>query len=824
MKKIYLKMFVAIFILASTTLSAQVGIGTPTPFGALDITSPNDGLLIPRIALTNTATATVLTPTISELVYNTASVNDVTPGFYYWNGTIWVRLSTGLPTSDWSLTGNAGTTPGTNFLGTTTNVDLRIKTNNADRFDFTNNGRLRAYDNGTVALPTYSWNGDNGTGFWRPAANTLAFSTNATEKLRIEPDGDVGIGATPNVSAKLHISATDRGLLIPNVILTATNVAAPITTPATSLLVYNTNTTAGATGVSPGYYYWNGSWIRMATGVPTNDWALTGNAGTSAATNYIGTSDGVPVRVSTAATERMRILANGQIVVNNTAAPFTNDRFSVYNTTVTDRAIAAYSTSTGIGIVGQNVGSGRGVQGVNSGTGRGVIGFSDTTGYGVAGQNSGTGIGVAGFGVTTGIGVYGQNTAGGAGIQAVNTSIGDGLQVFQTGSGDGIYNQAAGGNGIYNYLLSNQIGIINDLTASGGTGELIDTGTNNGVGIEVDSQSGNVFSFFGDINTTTASTTVVNGAVLAGIQAGRGHGVLINHTGASGRNAEFNVNGTTNADAAVFVSHLGTGSAMVVQNQGNVIPGAPITVGDFAYTGTDVDDHIAVAGYSAPAASFGIGVQGSGNFTGVVGEGGDYGVASIGDFIATGAKFFMIDHPADPANKFLKHANIESNEILNFYRGTAVFDATGKATVTLPTYYDQINKNASYQLTPVGAAMPNLFVEQEIANGVFVIAGGVPNKKVSWNVTAERNDAYLQQHPEKRNMEVDKGPRKGKYLNPDLYNQPAEKGVFYKKHETLKPTSVSPSDRKTKKSSANRKPAAAVAEEAKVLENEQTEK
>ena len=311
MKKIYIMFLGALLMPSLNAAFGQVGISTNTPNGALDISSTTDGLLIPRVALTNTTTATVVTPTASELIYNTATVNDVTPGFYYWNGATWVRMATGTTTNDWSLTGNAGTTPGTNFLGTTSNVDLRIKTNNADRFDFTNNGRLRAYDNGTLALPTYSWNGDTGTGIWRPSAGTLAFSTSATEKMRIEPDGDVGIGATPDVSAKLHISATDRGMLIPNVVLTATNVAAPITTPATSLLIYNTNTTAGVNGVSPGYYYWNGSWIRMATG-GNNDWSLNGNTGTVAGTNYLGTTDAIDLRIKTAGTDRWNISnANG---------------------------------------------------------------------------------------------------------------------------------------------------------------------------------------------------------------------------------------------------------------------------------------------------------------------------------------------------------------------------------------------------------------------------------------------------------------------------------------------------------------------------------
>jgi predicted outer membrane repeat protein len=83
-------------LLLSQQIFSQVGIGTTTPNGALDVTSANDGMLIPRIALTATNVATVLTPTVSEMVYNTATsatgANQVTPGFYYWNGTLWVQV------------------------------------------------------------------------------------------------------------------------------------------------------------------------------------------------------------------------------------------------------------------------------------------------------------------------------------------------------------------------------------------------------------------------------------------------------------------------------------------------------------------------------------------------------------------------------------------------------------------------------------------------------------------------------------------------------------------------------------------------------------
>ena len=82
-----------------------------------------------------------------------------------------------------------------------------------------------------------------------------------------------GIGTTtPNASAKLDISATDRGFLPPRVALTATNIFSPITgtsSAAAGLLIYNTATAGTApTNVVPGYYYWNSTaWIQIAPGL-----------------------------------------------------------------------------------------------------------------------------------------------------------------------------------------------------------------------------------------------------------------------------------------------------------------------------------------------------------------------------------------------------------------------------------------------------------------------------------------------------------------------------------------------------------------------------
>ena len=92
-----------------------------------------------------------------------------------------------------------------------------------------------------------------------------------------------GIGTTtPNASAKLDVTSTTQGFLPPRVVLTATNVFAPITGTAASasgLLVFNTNT---AGNVTPGYYYWNGSaWLRLIN--PTDN--ATNVTGTVAVAN-----------------------------------------------------------------------------------------------------------------------------------------------------------------------------------------------------------------------------------------------------------------------------------------------------------------------------------------------------------------------------------------------------------------------------------------------------------------------------------------------------------------------------------------------------------
>jgi hypothetical protein len=105
MKKIILLFFGFTFLFISSNASAQVGIGTTTPRGALDISSSTNGFIPPQVALTSVnVAAPIVNPqggilASGAIVYNTAiagsSPNNVTPGYYFWNGTVWIKFNTG---------------------------------------------------------------------------------------------------------------------------------------------------------------------------------------------------------------------------------------------------------------------------------------------------------------------------------------------------------------------------------------------------------------------------------------------------------------------------------------------------------------------------------------------------------------------------------------------------------------------------------------------------------------------------------------------------------------------------------------------------------
>jgi hypothetical protein len=134
---------------------------------------------------------------------------------------------------------------------------------------------------------------------------------------------NVGISntsATPDSSAMLDIASITKGLLIPRVQLTATNVAAPLVAPANSLLVFNL-LPAGAfpTNVKKGYYYWDAA-LSLWVGIGANNaWELLGNANTTAGTNFIGTTDNVSLRFRTNNAQKVIIDSIGNVGIGISA-------------------------------------------------------------------------------------------------------------------------------------------------------------------------------------------------------------------------------------------------------------------------------------------------------------------------------------------------------------------------------------------------------------------------------------------------------------------------------------------------------------------------
>lgn len=158
----------------------------------------------------------------------------------------------------------------------------------------------------------------------------------------------VGIGNTnPDQSSLLEIGdgtdTNDKGVLIPRVKLTnLTSATSPISSPATGLMVYNTEPTTGL-----GFFYWNGTrWMGIDG---EKDWKLDGNAGTNAATDFLGTID------NTALQFRTRDFTRFEITSGNTQA--NGGRLRAFTNGNATQPVYSWNTSPNMGLyaLGTNI-------------------------------------------------------------------------------------------------------------------------------------------------------------------------------------------------------------------------------------------------------------------------------------------------------------------------------------------------------------------------------------------------------------------------------------------------------------------------------------
>ncbi|MEN2402988.1 hypothetical protein GKZ90_0024595 [Flavobacterium sp. MC2016-06] len=198
--KTFFKTAILLMVLNGYSALAQVGLtgNNPDKSAALDLNSTNKGLLIPRIklqSLTDKASISGGNPAISLLVFNTNTVIAEGSGYYYWDAAKWNKIESlsDFQSKSWELTGNTGTTLGTNYIGTKDAKNLQLK-------------------------------------------------TNAEARITVTSNGNVGIATTsPNASSVLDMqSVTTSAITMPNVALTSLTDLVTVPSPVSGMMVYNT--------------------------------------------------------------------------------------------------------------------------------------------------------------------------------------------------------------------------------------------------------------------------------------------------------------------------------------------------------------------------------------------------------------------------------------------------------------------------------------------------------------------------------------------------------------------------------------------------------
>ncbi len=380
--------------------------------------------------------------------------------------------------------------------------------------------------------------------------------------------------------------------------------------------------------------------------------------------------------------------------------------------------------------LGSNAGGGSSTQGSeNTAMGYQAL-AADTTGY------YNTAIGWKAMGATTngegdtavGIGALESNVSG-----YDNTAIGDQALTLNTsdnniglGSGAGDTN-TTGYNNIFIGTLSNP--------SAGNLYNAIAIGTNAVVGANNSMVLGGTqgYSVNVGIGTSTPAHT------LDVIDRGAGGAAIYATSAVAGDTAVYGVSTAasgTGSNGGYFFSSSPNGSGVVGEN----------------FSG----------GYGAYFA----GNNYAGYFSGNVG---------ISGTLTKGAGSFKIDDPIDPANKYLSHSFVESPDMKNIYDGTVVTDAKGYATVTMPKWFEALNRDFRYQLTTINS-FSRATVSSELRDGKFRIRTSRPNVKVSWQVTGIRHDAYANAH-RIPNEEEKPANEQGKYLHPELFGAGPDRAI-----------------------------------------------
>jgi hypothetical protein len=413
------------------------------------------------------------------------------------------------------------------------------------------------------------------------------------------------------------------------------------------------------------------------------------------------------------------------------------------------RGVAASTDGSGVwGEATATSGYAYGVRGISASTsGRGVYGTADAlTGeaYGVHGRTSSD----------AGRGVYGEATRTSGTTYGVygRTRSPEGYGVYgwawtTTGLNYGVYGEASSdaGYGVYGHATSDTgvtYGLYGRSESTSGYGVLgwasAASGTTWGVYGQSSSTAG--YGVYGFVNASTGSSTGVFG------QSNSNMGTGVYGAASSPSGTTYGVRGAASSSTGYGVYGL-------------------------------ADRGYGIYGYASHSTGTNYGVYGKTNSTDGYG-GYFYGDVHVQGTLSKTGGSFKIDHPLDPANKYLYHSFVESPDMMNIYNGVVVLDRDGSAWVTLPEWFEALNGDFRYQLTPIGAPAPDLYIAQEVVDNRFQIAGGAAGLKVSWQLTGIRHDPWAEAN--RIPVEEDKPAKeRGTYLYPELYGQPEELGLDY---------------------------------------------
>lgn len=137
---------------------------------------------------------------------------------------------------------------------------------------------------------------------------------------------------------------------------------------------------------------------------------------------------------------------------------------------------------------------------------------------------------------------------------------------------------------------------------------------------------------------------------------------------------------------------------------------------------------------------------------------------------------FRIDHPLEPEDKYLSHSFVESPDMKNIYDGVVTTDEDGFAEVTLPEWFEALNRDVRYQLTVADRSFARAVVWDKLDGREFRIRTDEPEIEVYWQITGIRDDAYARANPTPV-VEPKSESERGKYLHPEVHGKAEDKRI-----------------------------------------------